>query len=613
MSGNTLQRIPRGGACSNCRYRRIKCDGALPKCSNCERSSGRFSDCEYSVRDYSEIEYLERQIRELESRIQERETSLATEQTNGSVVLHDPYLQTPTATQMQYVWAPRMVPPALKFGEVPLQLRQNLLSAFIPYANELGFFLDLSEVCNTIMTTPNPSQGTSDAGAVPVTPALIHVIFLLGSHLSTSPQVTILEPGFLSIAQGSVSHILNSPISTMPGPSATSNYPHRKVLGAIQSHVLLAQYYFHTGRKLEGKYSVTIAIALVLGTKMHRIRSKEIVSGRSQMQMTLGRNNHATEVFLSGSEAPQPEFHEQKEETQSINAFWTPNLRIGCATVGNGWLCARSLLALNSRWAAVEGYGSSFPYWKPAMRIDTPWPWVNLTPATRNSSTIQRFLANHQDDAHSTLALYAKACILFEQVFELTNRYERNQSSPSPSPTLSAPDFLSVLNNLTRLVTQLMSQLPSISSIQDTPPSNSISAQASSSGSKKRELLVIHTVTRVAIIQLYTLFENTSRSSSDEQTRTHKLKLEAANESAKMIGLVDGRGVIFIDSIMAILWPKVVHVLVTELYRLRGRGLQDPRLVDYQKSFDLIVQAMSGLASSSPLMSEQLKKVQEIS
>ncbi|THU94941.1 hypothetical protein K435DRAFT_667348, partial [Dendrothele bispora CBS 962.96] len=98
----------------------------------------------------------------------------------------------------------------------------------------------------------------------------------------------------------------------------------------------LAQYYFHTGRKVEGKYSVTIAIALVLGTNMHRIRSKE----------------------PNADDFRQRQPHQWSEETQSINAFWT-------------------VLALNSRWAAVEGYGSSFPYWKPAMRIDTPWPWVS--------------------------------------------------------------------------------------------------------------------------------------------------------------------------------------------------------------------------------------------
>ncbi|THU93226.1 hypothetical protein K435DRAFT_861685 [Dendrothele bispora CBS 962.96] len=576
MSGNTSQRMPRGGSCSNCRQRRIKCDGALPRCSNCERSTGRFRDCEYPGRGSSQIEHLEQQIAELESRIQERETSIAAEQTGGSVALHDPYL-TPTVTQAQSVWAPFRVPSAHRSEEVPLQLRQDLLSAFVPYANDLGFFLDLTEICNTVMSTP--PQGAGATGIPPLTPALMLVLFLLGSHLSTSPQVTALEPEFLSRATGSVSHILSTPTSTIPGTNATSSHPHWKVLEAIQCHVLLAQYFLYTGRKLEGKYSITIAISLVLGTKMHRIRSEE--HGQSQMQM----------ASFSGHET---QFQREKEETQRINAFWT-------------------VLALNSFWAAVEGYGSSLPYWTPGMRVDTPWPWMNLAPATLSSSTIQRFLANSPDDARSTLALYAKACILFEQASELTNRYEQNQSSPDLNPTLFAQNFLSDFNNLTGLTTRFTSQLPPISSIQDNPASDS--TQASNSGSKKRGLLVIHTLARVTIIRLYTLFENTSYSSSDERARTHKLKVEAANESAKMIGQVDGRGVVFIDSIMAIIWPAIARVLTTELRRLGQRrgGQQDPRLIDYQRSFDLIVQAMSGLASSSPLMNEQLRKMQELS
>ncbi|THV00234.1 hypothetical protein K435DRAFT_566227, partial [Dendrothele bispora CBS 962.96] len=90
----------------------------------------------------------------------------------------------------------------------------------------------------------------------------------------------------------------------------------------------LAQYFFHAGRKLEGQHSVNIAISLVLGTGMHRIRSEE-------------------EAI--------PAQGQEKEEAQRINAFWT-------------------VLALNSRWAAVEGHGSSLPYWTPGMRVDTPWP-----------------------------------------------------------------------------------------------------------------------------------------------------------------------------------------------------------------------------------------------
>ncbi|THU97196.1 hypothetical protein K435DRAFT_796702 [Dendrothele bispora CBS 962.96] len=588
MSKNASQRIPRGGACTNCRHRRIlnmyqKCDGAVPRCSNCERSTGRFRDCEYLDRGTSQIEDLEQQIAELESRIQER-SSNAAQRMDGGVSLHDPYV-TPTTTQVQSAW----VPSAGRSEEVPLQLRQNLLLAFIPYAKDLGFFLNLTEICTFILST-----SITHAGAPAPSPALMHVLFLWGSHLSTSPQVTALEPEFLSRATGSVSHILSFPTSTASDTNATSSHPHWKVLEAIQSHVLLAQYFFYRGRKIEGMYSITVAISLVLGTKMHRIRSEE--TGQSQMQIALGGGNYSHEVSFFGHETPQTQL--EKEETQRINAFWT-------------------VLALNSFWTAVDGHVSSLPYWTARMRVDTPWPCVNLTPATQSSSTIQRFLVNSPDDAHSTLALYAKACILLEQALELTKRYEWNQSSPDPDPNSFTRKFLSIFNNLMKLTARFISQLPSINSIQEfeSPSSDSVYTEASNSGSGKRMLLVIHTLARVAIIRLYILFENTSYSSSDERVRTHRLKVEAANESAKMIDLIDGRGVVFIDSIMAMLWPIITHVLSTEIRRLGQRrgGQQDSRFFGYQKSYDLIVQAMSGLASSSPLMNEQLMKMQELS
>ncbi|THV04605.1 hypothetical protein K435DRAFT_790822 [Dendrothele bispora CBS 962.96] len=550
MSENTSQRMLRGGACTNCRHRRI-------------------------------IQDLEQQIAELESRIQERESSVAIQRTDGGVFLHDPYVTSVTA-QVRSVWG------RLSEVEVPLQLRQNLLSAFIPYAKDLGFFLDLTEICTIILSTS--SQGISHVRTPSPSLALMHVLFLLGSHFSTSPQVTALEPEFLSRARGSVSHILSFPTSTIPGINATSSHPHWRVLEAIQSHVLLAQYFFYTGRKLEGKYSITIAISLVLGTKMHRIWTEE--AGQDQMQMALGRGNYTSGVPFSGHETPQTQFRREKEETQRINAFWT-------------------VLALNSLWTAVDGHVSSLPYWTARMRVDTPWPSVNLTPATRSSSTIQRFLSNSPDDVHSTSALYAKACILLEQAFELTKRYEGNQYTPDPDTTSFARKFLSIFNNLMILTTRFISQLPSISSIQDSPPSDFVYTQASESSSQKRRLLVIHTLVRV--IRLYILFESTSYSSSDERVRTHRMKVEAGNESAKMVDLVDG-SMVFIDSIMAMLWPIIAHVLSTELHRLGQRrgGQQDPRFCGYQKSYDLILQAMSRLASSSPLMNEQLMKMQKL-
>ncbi|THU83261.1 hypothetical protein K435DRAFT_871454 [Dendrothele bispora CBS 962.96] len=571
--------MPRGGSCSNCRHRKIKCDGALPRCSNCERSTSGFHDCEYPGRGSSQIERLEQQIRELETRIQEREISITMGQTirSGSVVLHDPYL-TPTVTQAQSAWsrscnpfltlsdekrimseiAPSRAPSTAyrsNSEEVPFELRKNLLSDFTPYANDLGFFLDLNEICTTMLTS---SQGTSHARF----PALMHVIFLWSSRLSTSAQVTVLEPEFLSRATNSVPHILSHPTSDEGrGPSLCA-----------------------ACRKLKGQYSVNIAISLVLGTGMHRIRSEEeVIPTQGQLQMALGRKTFQTQL------------QREKEEAQCINAFWI-------------------VLALNSRWAAVQGHGSSLPYWTSGMRVDTPWPQVKLIPATRSSYTIQRFLSNTPDDAHSTLALFAKVCILFEQAFKLTSSYQ-HQSSPDPNPAMSIQNFLSVLNNLTSVTTQFISRLPSISSIQDFAPSDSAYTRTSHSGSEKRELLVIHTLARVTIIRLYTLFELMTHSGTDERVRTHSLKIEAANESAKMIDLVDGRDVVFIDSIMAMLWSIIHHVLTTEI-RLLGQargGQQDPNLRDYLKSVSLIAKAMSRLAPGNPLMDEKLRKMQELS
>ncbi|THV04585.1 hypothetical protein K435DRAFT_648960, partial [Dendrothele bispora CBS 962.96] len=287
-----------------------KCDGAFPRCSNCEHSTGRFRDCEYPGRGVSQIEHLEQQISELESRIQEREASIA-KNTGGNVFLHDPYLA-PAVTRAQSIQS-----------MVTLYYESRAsLSAFIPYANDIGFFLDLTKISTTILSIS--PQGT---GSPPVTPALMHVIFLWGSRLSR--QATFLEPEFLSRATKSVLYILSHPTTT-PAISAASNHPDWKVLEAIQSHVLLAHYFSHTGRKLEGKNSVNIATSLVLGTRMHRIRSEETL-----------------QTHLQG-----------EKEAQRINAFWV-------------------VLALNSCWAAVEGHGSSLPYWIPGMRVDTPWPQVN--------------------------------------------------------------------------------------------------------------------------------------------------------------------------------------------------------------------------------------------
>jgi hypothetical protein len=184
----------------------------------------------------------------------------------------------------------------------------------------------------------------------------MHTVFLIACRLSDSAQIKALEPELLSKAVTETSQILST-----TSTSASGDHPSWKVLQAIQSHVLLAQYFFLADRKLEGKYSITIAVSLVLGTRMHRIRSEEEFSHDSQIAMQGGRSAHSGGHGYGGGASLRPP-QSSKEESQRINAFWT-------------------VLALNSRWSAVEGTSStSLPYWLPAMRVDTPWPWVCSDP-----------------------------------------------------------------------------------------------------------------------------------------------------------------------------------------------------------------------------------------
>ncbi|KAF5374371.1 hypothetical protein D9758_004521 [Tetrapyrgos nigripes] len=449
------------------------------------------------------------------------------------------------------VSAPSRPPSAQRLGDVPIQVRQTLLNTFVPYSADLGFFLDFSEFCNSVV---------SSSPTYPVTPALMYTVFLIACRLSHSSQLSALEPGLLSRAVASTAQVL-SVTSTSPGEHSGV-----KVLQAIQSHVLLAQYFFLTGRKLEGKYSVTLAVSLVLGTRMHRIRSEEEFS-RGQALHPSGYTGYS-----GGPGFPPPQT--PKEESQRVNAFWT-------------------VLALNSRWTAIEGTSTSLAYWMSAMRVDTPWPWVRLGPSTRNSSTIQKFLANAPDNGNSPMASHSKACILLEQAFELENRVAEGSTS--------GQQFLSVFNNLAVLTARFITELPSIESIQESTESES--GSPGNGSSRKRALLVIHTLARVALIKLYSLYEATNPSSSSERARAQQFQLEAAKEAARMIAMVDLRRAAFVDPIMAILWRIIAQVLSAQEARGRVQA-------EIQSYVDLVMQAMSMLAPRSSLMSDQLVKLQ---
>jgi len=205
-------------------------------------------------------------------------------------------------------------------------LTADRISAFLPYASEIGFFLDTSNFYKSVMST-SPSIR-------PPCPALLHTVLLLAAQITRPQSVTA------DMKVDLLSHAVNSTSQTL-----SSDHPD-KVLHAIQAHVLLAQYFFLSGRKLEGRYNVTMAVSLVLATRLHRIRSRE--EACSVSSSTYGTNTMAT-----GLASPR----DAGEEAERINAFWT-------------------VLSLNSCWTTLEGTTSSLAYWEPRVRVDTPWPGI---------------------------------------------------------------------------------------------------------------------------------------------------------------------------------------------------------------------------------------------
>jgi hypothetical protein len=101
----------------------------------------------------------------------------------------------------------------------------------------------------------------------------------------------------------------------------------------IQASCLIARYFFHKVKILEGKYHMTTAMSLAISAGLHAIRSSEL---------------------SSNTILPQPV--DAIEEGERINAFW-------------------AVLTLNYCWTAIDGSPSSVMLSaREGLRIDAPWP-----------------------------------------------------------------------------------------------------------------------------------------------------------------------------------------------------------------------------------------------
>lgn len=190
-----------------------------------------------------------------------------------------------------------------------LLIRADRLNSFLQHVSVTGFFLNVPRFLNSFYTTTANSRPSQ---------ALLSTIYLWGLKLTPIESFIAYEPVFLSRA-----------IQNVAGALGTT-HPH-KAKHALQAEFLLSNYFFWTGRFLEGRYHCGAAVSIAITLGSHRTRS---------------------------GQPPNPNLHttDPVEEGERINAFWSVFLSDKC-------------------WGVAMNVPSGMPDQKvPSARIDVPWP-----------------------------------------------------------------------------------------------------------------------------------------------------------------------------------------------------------------------------------------------
>lgn len=193
-------------------------------------------------------------------------------------------------------------------SRVPLN-HVNRFNSFLPYVSVTGFFLNVPRFVHSFYASAANSRPSL---------ALLSTIYLWGLKLASVESFAAYEPAFLSRA-----------IQNVAGALGTT-HP-QKAKHALQAEVLLSNYFFWTGRFLEGRYHCGAAISIAISLGSHRTRSSQLPN-------------------------PNPSNTDPVDEGERINAFWSVFLNDRC-------------------WGVAMNVPSGMPDQKaPNARIDAPWP-----------------------------------------------------------------------------------------------------------------------------------------------------------------------------------------------------------------------------------------------
>ncbi|KAL1738565.1 hypothetical protein HDZ31DRAFT_6815, partial [Schizophyllum fasciatum] len=225
--------LRRGEACTNCRHRKIRCDGVRPICGPCSQSTtGRWQECDFVPYSRTATRVLKEQIQSLEAHIEEL-------QSGKSLSSSSPGRGRQSSSQ-----AVPLVP--VGAADTSSQSTQRFwLTAFFERAHDLHFFLDI----------PRFRSFFTSRSSAPL-PVLLDAIYLWGSHLTLDAAAHAHEPSLLARVRQS--------ITSAPANPET-------VLQTVQARLLYGQYCYAIDKAVEGGYHLTNAWSLAMASGLHSI------------------------------------------------------------------------------------------------------------------------------------------------------------------------------------------------------------------------------------------------------------------------------------------------------------------------------------------------------